>query len=247
MTLEIKTLEAHPQGKDQIKRLSQQAWPEFLRNADDVHWGELETQFGNFQILFTMGNQLAAVGHTVPFHWDGKFDSLPQTIEGLILAAMDCIKTGQDPNNLAALAVMIDPAFRGQGLSPKVLAAMKKLGAAQGLSSLVVPVRPTLKSRYPITPFEKYVTWKRDDGAPFDPWLRVHHRLGGKVLGITHRALTVDAPVDRWQKWAQMAFPATGEYVVDGALQPITINREENWGRYRDPNLWFQHAIDPDT
>ena len=61
---------------------------------------------------------------------------------------------------------------------------MRAVAAEHGLSSLVAPVRPTTKSRYPHVPMENYVAWKRGDGKLFDPWLRVHAGLGAEMLGI---------------------------------------------------------------
>lgn len=34
-----------------------------------------------------------------------------------------------------------------------------------------------------------------------------------------------------------------GEYIVEGALQPIIINRAKNVGRYEDPNVWMLHKL----
>jgi hypothetical protein len=61
---------------------------------------------------------------------------------------------------------------------------MKAAAADHGLGALIAPVRPTLKDRYPLTPMERYALWERDDGLPFDPWLRVHRRLGARFLAI---------------------------------------------------------------
>jgi hypothetical protein len=33
----------------------------------------------------------------------------------------------------------------------------------------------------PLTPRQRYVTWVRDGGRPFDPWIRVHVRLGDRI------------------------------------------------------------------
>jgi hypothetical protein len=40
-----------------------------------------------------------------------------------------------------------------------------------------------------------------------------------------------------------MSFPESGPYVVPGALQPVWIDREQNEGRYEDPNIWVLHPI----
>ena len=63
-----------------------------------------------------------------------------------------------------------------------IVQAMAVVAGEAGLAPLVAPIRPTWKDRYPLTAIARYATWKRPDGLPFDPWLRLHHRLGGSVL-----------------------------------------------------------------
>jgi hypothetical protein len=40
-----------------------------------------------------------------------------------------------------------------------------------------------------------------------------------------------------------MAFPESGEYVVEGALVPVRIDRASDRGRYVEPNVWMRHAV----
>ena len=72
---------------------------------------------------------------------------------------------------------------------------MRSLASEHDMHSLVAPVRPTLKSLYPLTPIERYARWKRADGSPFDPWLRVHWRLGAEQLRIAPKAATITGAV----------------------------------------------------
>ena len=92
---------------------------------------------------------------------------------------------------------------------------------------------------------ERYVAWRRDDGVLFDPWLRVHQRLGAQPLGIAPATVTVSGTVADWEEWTGLAFPASGSYVVPGALQPVSIDREQDLGLYEDHNLWMEHAVAP--
>jgi hypothetical protein len=243
MNCDITTINQSPDYKEELSTLSKQTWPEFLRHADDYHWKELSRSFASFQLLLISGTTLVGTGHTVPLYWNNEIDSLPNTIDEIILSAIACRERRKPANTLAALAIMVSDLYRGKGLSTKILTAMKSLGKENNLKSLIVPVRPTLKSRYPITPFDQYVTWERADGSPFDPWLRVHWKMEASVLGIAPRALTVEGTVEEWENWTDMRFPASGEYIVEGALQPIIIDHENNIGRYEDPNLWMLHNI----
>jgi hypothetical protein len=120
---------------------------------------------------------------------------------------------------------------------------MTELAAQHGLDPLVAPVRPTLKARYPLTPMERYLAWRRADGELFDPWLRVHERLGAEILGVCASSLVVEGAVGEWEEWTDMAFPESGSYVVEGALVPVEIDREQDIGRYVEPNVWMRHPL----
>jgi hypothetical protein len=61
---------------------------------------------------------------------------------------------------------------------------------------------------------------------------------------VAPNTLTVEAPVEQWEAWTDMAFPESGVYVVPGALQPVQIDRQRGLGRYEDPNYWMNHSID---
>lgn len=124
-----------------------------------------------------------------------------------------------------------------------MLEAMKRVVSENGLTALIAPIRPTLKSRYPLTPMERYAQWTQPDGSPFDPWLRVHWRLGAAFLGVAPRSMIITGTVAEWEEWTNMRFPDSGTYVVPGALQPITIDRDANLGRYEEANVWMLHRI----
>ncbi|HEX2505451.1 MAG TPA: hypothetical protein VHK22_04510 [Gaiellaceae bacterium] len=76
---------------------------------------------------------------------------------------------------------------------------MRATAAAHGIPDLVAPIRPTLKERYPLARFESYVRWRRPDGRAFDPWQRLHERLGGEALRIAERSLVVTGTVADWE------------------------------------------------
>ena len=60
--------------------------------------------------------------------------------------------------------------------------AMAGVVRGHDLSDLVAPVRPTDKHLYPLIAMERYIQWRRDDGLPFDPWIRVTNAWGARSL-----------------------------------------------------------------
>src|SRR6185436_6316307 len=89
-----------------------------------------------------------------------------------------------EADTLCAMVATVEPAMRGKGLSGLVIEGMRTAARAAGLKALIAPVRPTLKTQYPLTPMDRYVEWRRDDGLLFDPWLRLHERLGAELQRV---------------------------------------------------------------
>lgn len=244
MNYQVNTLKQRPDLTKQVEQLNDDAWPEFLHYGDADHWYTLYSTFTDFQILLcNPPNKVVALGFTVPLIWDGTLENLPSTIEDIFLRALDVVETQQTPTTLVAVAAIVSKSNRGQGLSSAILREMKAIARKHKLSNVIVPVRPTWKARYPLIPMERYAKWTRTDGAPFDPWLRVHWRLGAEQLLVAPCTLTVSGTVSEWEEWTIMEYPDSGQYIVDGALQPVTIDREHDEGIYEDPNIWMRHPI----
>ena len=87
-----------------------------------------------------------------------------------------------EPDVLSALVVVVDHRRRGERLSGLIIQEMRGLAGRCGFASLIAPVRPTWKERYPLIGMEDYVRWTRADERPFDPWIRLHARLGAEQL-----------------------------------------------------------------
>ena len=98
-----------------------------------------------------------------------------------------------------------------------------------------------MKERYPLTPIERYVGWRRDDGQLFDPWMRIHERLGARVARPLPESLRITGTVAEWESWTGMAFPESGEYVFPEGLATVHIDREADHGGYWEPNVWMVH------
>jgi hypothetical protein len=168
-------------------------------------------------------------------------DTLPAGWDAVVAKGLADRDQGRRPTALSALAATVAPDRLGHGLSPLIIRALRGAAAHSGLEHFVAPVRPTGKSRYPLTPMERYVRWTRPDGTPFDAWLRTHWRLGARMLGVCPASTVVEADVGTWESWTGMRFPDSGAYVVPDALVPVEIDRERDVGRYVEPNLWMQH------
>jgi hypothetical protein len=148
------------------------------------------------------------------------------------------------PTVVSALQINVHPRLRGAGLSAVALGHMRRVAAAHGFDELVAPVRPSSKHRYPLVPMERYALWTRDDGLPFDPWLRVHARAGGVIDSVCPRAMTIPGTVAQWEEWTGLRFLESGSYVVEGALVPVVVDVEAARGVYVEPGVWVRHRLD---
>lgn len=241
-----------PEFRTALDALSARSWPDFLDGdlATQHHWDELfEPALAPFQFL-AIGRGadsediLLGASHSIPFAWPGlDEDTLPDggwdhVIETGIAAA----RTGTRVNALSALAVMVDPDHRQSTVAETLIANMKTTARHHGLDALVVPLRPTRKKDYPLAPFSDYVGWTSASGEPFDPWIRKHCRLGGRMVKVAPRSMRVSAPAGQWEAWTGLRFPVPGPYHVPGALVPVHFD-ENGIGTYVEPNLWVRHML----
>lgn len=250
MPLKTFTLRERPDLEEDFDRFADEGWPRFLRQRDQLglgeYWPSLFTTFAEFQLAVVdeLG-PVVGVGHTVPLVWDDTVETLPENIADILRRATGDRTSGRRPTALSAVAAIVSPAHRGKGVSTLILREMTALAARYGMTALIGPVRPTLKTRYPLAPMERFVRWTTRDGAPLDPWMRTHWRLGAEILRVVPRTLVITGTVAEWEEWTDMRFPDSGQYVVPGALQPVTIDRERDEGHYEDPNVWMRHKVGP--
>ena len=146
------TLEQRPDLATQVRGLTLEAWAEFLQHdaVCNRYWRSLYSTFARFQVLLCdPADTVIAVGHTMPLVWDGTQADLPSGIDGVLERGVRDAEHSRTPMTLSALAAMVAPNHQRQGLSAAILQAMRSTAAANGLTALIAPVRPTLKHRYP--------------------------------------------------------------------------------------------------
>jgi len=244
--LAFHTFDQRPDLIDPAENLASRGWPEFLLHSPliDEHFHAIYDHFKDYQfgLVDPTSDKLAAFGNCVPLCWDGPLEQLPGGgVEWALEKSVEDHAAGRTPNLASAFQIVIEPDLRGRGMAGLMVQQMIRVVRNHGISHLVAPLRPNLKSLYPLTPMERYVRWVRPDGLAFDPWVRVHQRLRAQVLTICGRSMNIIGSVAQWEQWTQMAFPESGEYVIPGALVPISIDRQADHGEYIEPNLWCVH------
>lgn len=220
--------------------LSAPGFPEFAHHfpVGNRWWGQLYERFPDFQYGLLDGDELVAELHSAPLAWDGSVEDLPGGWDAALWRAFE---PEREADVLCALAISVRPDRRNQRLSSRMLDEMRAVGGRAGLRELIAPVRPTLKARYPLIPIDRYIEWRRDDGSHFDPWIRLHERVGGAIVAPAPRSATVSAPVADWEEWTGMAFPEDGEYVVPEMLGTLVVDK--GVGTHVEPNVWLRHSV----
>jgi GNAT superfamily N-acetyltransferase len=236
-----------PELWDETEALSRAVWPEhnFHGPVLGSYWNRLFDDWPAYQLalLDDDAGGVVAEGHTLPCPWDGSPEGLGEGIDAMTVAAFEAAASGREPTALCAMAAEVNPRFQGSGLADRVLEAMSQVAREAGLGWLIAPVRPSFKDRYPITPIERYVAWTRADGEPFDPWIRIHTRRGGRIVKPIPRSLLITGTVGEWEQWTGMKFPESGEYTFPAGLAPVGIDRRQDVGTYWEPNVWIVHRI----
>jgi len=229
----------------EANRINPIAWPEFMLHdpVSNRHWGKLGTRFSDFQfVLCDQDDQVVAVGNSIPVAWDLSLDDLPDRgWDEMLEKGVGDWERNHPANILCALSAVVARPHRGKGLSARVIEGMRSIASKYRYDWLVAPVRPILKSAYPLTPMERYIRWEQDDGKPFDPWVRTHWRLGASIVKVAPHSMSITGSITEWEKWTEMRFPESGPYIVPGALQPVQIDCENDIGTYVEPNVWMIH------
>ncbi|MGH2839669.1 MAG: GNAT family N-acetyltransferase [Solirubrobacteraceae bacterium] len=206
------TFAERPQLRDEAAAIGASVWPEYNRHGDVV--GRLWSRLTSEH----PGFQFALV------------DASDETVA--LGFTLPCRWDATVAGLSAGIDGVFDAAFADEPPTPDTLCAV----AAE-----VAPERRRAGLSYPLTPIERYAAWTRTDGMPFDPWVRLHVRLGADILHPEPRSLRITAPVADWERWTGLALPESGEYVFPDGLAPLSVDCEQDVARYREPNVWVRH------
>jgi len=221
--------------------LTKDVLPEYNTHGDVLnrYWGRLTEEVPDFQFHLLDGAEIVARARSVPIRWDGTLEDLPKGIDSAIARGFE----EEGANVLCALVIMVPAEHQSRGFSRLAVDGMITIAREHGLEALVAPVRPNWKERYPLTPIDRYAAWRREDGLPFDPWMRVHARLGAEILKPEPESLRITGSVSEWESWTGMAFPESGEYVFPHGLATLAVDRDADLGSYWEPNVWMRHSV----
>ncbi|MBI1846301.1 MAG: hypothetical protein HY294_00750 [Candidatus Rokubacteria bacterium] len=120
MAVKAYTLRERPELEPEYDRLADLGWPRFMRQRDLLgpgeFWPSLFTTWADSQFaLYDDDGTVAAVGHSIPFAWDGSVADLPESMAALLRRAEHGRRAGTPPTALSALAALVAPSGDGPG------------------------------------------------------------------------------------------------------------------------------------
>lgn len=231
---------------DALSAAVEEVWPEFILHdpVGNLYWEQLPEAFPAYQfIVQDADGSVLGSGNAVPLHLAADIVLPDGGWDWALEKAFTDRETGLEPNTLCGLQIGIAPSARGKGVSGLMIGAMKRMAQEAGFGTLVLPIRPTLKHRYPLIPMEDYIGWKNAEGLPFDPWLRAHVRSGAQVVRVCPRAMHISGSVREWEQWTGLSMQSDGDYVVESALVPVRVSVADDTAEYIEPNVWVQYKL----
>jgi len=183
--------------------------------------------------------RLVATIDACPMEWDGEVAHLPP--EGWrdvnIRAAEGFV--GQ-PRYACALGASILPEARGGGLASDLLTTLRDCASALGYEGLLAPVLPSARAHMPQLSISEYAQMRLPDGRHFDPWVRAHERVGGRIIGTTERSMYWWGEREQWQEWTGMQLPENGSLLIDGSSGWLEL--VDGYGELVEGSLWLLHS-----
>ncbi len=174
----FQSLAARPDLGSEVLAMLDRGWPPFIWRAQGPEGrpsiARVLEQFPETQLLFVEEGAVQVVCNAVVLGFTGPSEDLPH--EGWDWAVTRAFTEREGAGEvLCALAVTVEPAARGRGLSRAALRALLALAARLDLRRLVVPVRPPT-----LRPAQSVDVLLQEPGD--DPWLRTHLALGGRIV-----------------------------------------------------------------
>jgi len=158
VALQFPTRAERPGSLPHIAGLRAQVWPEFMYHDAVLNrlFDRVLADYAEFHFYAwdDEREEVVGVGNAIPAAWDGDVASLPDGgLDAVVEAGF--AEGAPEPTVLCAMQILVAPEYRGRDLSCRMIERMSEIGRDHGLGTLIAPVRPTLKHRYPLTPIER--------------------------------------------------------------------------------------------
>lgn len=245
--MKIRSHDQQPELLERFEQMESDAFPEFMLHDSiwNEHWPLVLVEFADLQLylLDDATGELAGVFNSVPVFWDGTIGGLPHSEHEVLARSLRHRRDGREPTTLCGIQVAVAGSYAGKGVAALALEEGLRLCRQHGLSHLIAPIRPTLKHRYPTIPFTEHIDWTRPDGTAFDPWIRAQIAGGAQRLGVCREPMRFEGSVSDWEDWTGLDLPASGRYVIEGALDLLHVDADADRCWLEEPNVWYGYTV----
>ena len=168
---------------EQYRLAVKAAFPRILFKSEVVKycWTIIENYFPDFQrFLINVNGDLIGFINTIPVYWDKPLSDLPDDgWDWLVKKGIQDYELGIECNTLGGLQMIVCKDHQEKGYSKLLINEGKKIKDRFGYKNFILPIRPTLKSKYPEVDMNDYINYKKEDKI-YDPWIRTHLSSGSK-------------------------------------------------------------------
>jgi len=197
----------------------------------------------------SQNSRLVAHGITTKIAWDQDKETLSGGWQGVVRSSyLHSHIEQKKPDTLVGLFIFVEDDFRQQGWANDVILEMRSLAQEKGLRALIIPLRPPLcyKKEYASMPMAEFAGLKREDGYPLDHWVRLHIRLGARILKASETSHQhVMALQDFYDQFSQDVLPDSGDVLIErnGEWYNVFVDRKRDFVLINQGCVWVQHEL----
>lgn len=221
-------------------------WPEFILHdpVSDRYWEGLFEKFSAYQFALFRGDEMVGCANSIPLSMD--IDAMEYNDRGWDWALEKGFKdlaSQKTATVLCGLQIGINNNYKGKGISSLLIDGMRNIALQHQYKALILPIRPTLKHKYPLLDMNEYIHWTNKNGMPYDPWIRAHVKYGAEIVSVCKKAMYIPGTIAEWESWTGLSFQTSGNYIVEGALSAVNVSLEKDLVEYMEPNVWVIHTL----
>lgn len=226
---------AKPGEQETCLELERQVWNPFNWEADGSVGLDYDPEL---HMVAVEDGEIIGTIDGCGFNWSGKPEDLPEDgWTGIVLEAIEGFP--KRASYASALGASVSPHIQAKGLSKELLKALKAQALSLGYKGMVAPVRPMLAARMPHLTISEYLETRLPDGRHFDPWVRAHESIGGKIIGSCEESAVFGGTREQWEGWAKMKLPDQGAFLFEGAINWLRM--DSGYGILREDSAWLLH------
>jgi len=230
---------------EQYRAAINDAFPPITQHSQVIkkYWDRLEIYFPDHQIFMVEDDQtLLGFINTIPFFWDNALEDLPDDgWDWMMKKGIVDFQNDITVNCLGGLQVIIPKEHQGKGYSKQIIAIAKTFVKNKEYDYLIIPIRPTFKSKFPEIKMEEYCQKKVGDKI-YDPWIRTHLNSGAEIIKVCPNSMQVEGSLTFWEGILGEKITGSGNYIAEGALNPVEIEVEKDYGVYHEENIWIYYG-----